>query len=160
MLMTLLFFAGFALVAAFVCRALLPAPWSRYVFLALGVPSLGLIVLGLGATVFFYIRCEQGEIARASNDDATVVATLSAVDCGSADDRTFDVTVSLSNATRPLDQTIFRSRGRPAPTAVALTGARSFRVTLEDGSTYDTSLVGEDGTPDKVWSVIGGKVLP
>lgn len=160
MLMTLLFVAGLALVAAFVCRALLPAPWSRYAFLLLGVPSLAFVVLGVGTTVYFYIRCEQGAITRESNADGSITATLSAVDCGSADDRTFDVTVSLSNASRPLDQTIFRSRGRPAPTGVAFTGERSFRVTLEDGTTYDTSLTGDDAVPDRVWSVISGKVIP
>lgn len=160
MLMTLLFVAGFALVAAFVCRALLPAPWSRYAFLLLGVPSLAFVAIGIGATVYFYVRCEQGVVARAGNADGSIVATLSAVDCGSVDDRTFDVTVSLSDASRPLDQTIFRSRGRPAPTDVVLTGERSFRVTLEDGTTYDTSLTGDGAVPDRVWSVIGGKVIP
>lgn len=160
MLMTALVAAGLALFVAFVCRSLVPAPWGRRLFLIFGVPSLGLVALGLGATVYFYIRCEQVEIARRFNADQSVVATISAVDCGAPDARTFDVSVSLAAGEKTVDQTVLRSRGRPAPVEVAFTDARSLRVTLEDGRSFDSTLIGDKGQPDKVWSIIDGKVMP
>lgn len=159
MLMALLFAVGLALLVAFIGRSMLPAPWNRVVFLLLGVPALGLVVLGLGLTIYSYATCAESTVIEHANADQTRIMAIHVVDCGEETALTHDVTVSLSVKGKRLDRTILRSHGRPAPTEVAELGERQFRVTMSDGTSHDTTLVGDDAMPDRVWSIIDGKIL-
>lgn len=160
MLMTAIVVLGLALLVAFLARSMLPAPWNRYVFLILGVPALGLVVLALGATIFFYARCEQSVLAEHMALDGKVAMAIRMVDCGSAPDRTYDVSVALIDGDKVTERTILRSRGSPVPTEVALTGPDKFTVTLDDGTTRTSTLEGPGAQPSPVWSLIDGKELP
>ncbi|MCF4166068.1 hypothetical protein L2U69_10475 [Zavarzinia compransoris] len=159
MLMALLFAVGLALLVAFIGRGMLPAPWNRVVFLVLGVPAFGLLALGLGLTIYSYATCNESTVTEHSNADRTRIMAIHVVDCGDPDALTHDVTVSLSVNGKRLDRTILRSHGRPSPTEVEDLGHHRFRVTMSDGTSHETTLAGEDALPDRVWSIIEGKIL-
>jgi len=163
MFMTLLVVVGFALLAAFLARSLMPAPWNRYVFLALGLPSLGLIAVGLGLTLYAYATCEEKIPVVHNNPDGTPFMAIHSLDCGDPGTMSFDVVITQALEGKRVDTTILRSHGLPAPADVAEieageAGGRRFRVTMTDGSSHDTSLLGPKAEPDTVWSILNGKV--
>ncbi len=161
MLMALLVGVGLLLLGAFLGRSMLPAPWNRITFLVLGLPSIGLLVLGGGAAVYFYSACEETWQVVHDSADQTMTARLKTIDCGDPEARTYDVTVSfLDSEGKPVDRTILRAHGKPAPNEVTETGPKRFAVTFEDGNKYETTLQGDKSEPDRVWSIIDGKVLP
>ena len=159
MLMALLFGTGLALLIAFIARSMMPPPWNRYVFLGFGVPSLGLVVLGLGLAIYSYATCSELPVVEHRNADETQVLTIHTVDCGDPAARTYDVSVSFALDGARIDRTILRSHGLPAPTDVAEIGPRHFRVTMSDGSTHETTLTEDRALPDRVWSIIDGKII-
>ncbi|RJF80620.1 hypothetical protein D3874_26270 [Oleomonas cavernae] len=159
MLMAALVGLGFALLVAFLARAMLPAPWNRYVFMALGLPALGLVIAGLGVTIYYYGKCQESLLAEHLAQDGRVAMAIKMVDCGSAPDRTYDVSVALIEGEKVTTRTILRSRGRPVPTEVAMTGPNSFTVTLDDGTTRTSTLEGPAALPAPVWSLIDGVEL-
>ncbi|PWR17722.1 hypothetical protein [Zavarzinia compransoris] len=163
MLMTLLVAVGFALLAAFLARAMLPAPWNRYVFLLLGVPALGLTAVGFGLTIYAYATCDETVAVAHPNADGTPFMTISSLDCGDPANRSFDVTITQALNGKRVDTTILRSHGLPAPADVAEieageAGGRRFRVTMTDGTSHETGLLGPKAEPDTVWSILNGEV--
>lgn len=156
MLMAAFVGLGLALLVAFLARSMMPPPWNRYVFWALGIPSLAVVIGGIGATVYFYSNCNESVVVDHVADGGRLAMAIKMVDCGDAANRTYDVSVAVIESGKVTERTLLRSHGKPVPTDIAVTGPNTFTITLDDGTTRVSTLEGEGLTPTPVWSIING----